>query len=113
MARATSASIYPSGQTFCLLIFPQGVETEIVQMLDDLKVPGFTQTAKVTGRGPRGRHFDNSVWPGADGAIFTVVSHAQVAAVASGVRRMSSRLSHASLGLYGVRMFTWQCHQVA
>jgi len=28
--------------------------------------------------GSRGRHFDNPIWPGAVGAIFTVTSPAQV-----------------------------------
>lgn len=45
-----------STQTFSLIVFPMGVEYEIIRILDEVGVPGFTQSEKVTGRGSRGRH---------------------------------------------------------
>lgn len=99
-------------KSFCLLIFPEGVEDEIIEILDQLGVPGFTQSKRVTGRGPRGRHFDNPIWPGTDGAIFTVIDREQASLLANQVVQLSQKLESSSRGLYGVRMFTWNCQQL-
>ncbi|HEX8966715.1 MAG TPA: hypothetical protein VF937_02475 [Chloroflexota bacterium] len=99
-------------QTFCLIVFPQGVEDDLIELLDQLGVPGYTEVQKVTGRGPRGRHFDTAVWPGADGAIFTVVTDDQAAALSTALTNYSHRLEGDSQGLYGVHVFTWPCRQL-
>jgi hypothetical protein len=101
-----------AAQTFCLLIFPQGVLDEVVAILDDMGVPGFTETEKVVGRGPRGRHFDNAVWPGADSSIYSVLSAQQANALGAAMLEFNNQLEQRSRGLFGLRMFTWSCHQV-
>jgi hypothetical protein len=60
-------------RVFFLIVFPQALADEVIALLDGLGVPGYTEARKVTGRGPKGRHFDSVAWPGADDTIFTVV----------------------------------------
>jgi hypothetical protein len=93
-------------------VFPQGVEEAVIEILDRIGVPGFTQSEKVTGRGQRGRHFDNPIWPGADGSIFTVTSQKQASEVSSALAELSVSLEEHSRGLYGAHVFTWPCQQV-
>ena len=100
-------------KVFYLIVFPQTFEDEVIAILDQLGVPGFTEHHKVTGRGPRGRHYDSLVWPGADAAIFTVVTGDQVASLATALADYNRRCEAGSRGLYGVRVFRWGCQQVA
>ncbi len=100
-------------RVFCLIVFPQGIEEAVIEILDATGVPGFTQSEKVTGRGSRGRHYDNPIWPGADGAIFTVTSPDQAAEASAALVELSRGLDQRSRGLYGVHVFTWPCQQVS
>ena len=99
-------------QTMYLVLYPQNLEDEVVAMLDALGVPGYTETQKVIGRGPRGHHFDTQVWPGADGMIFTVVNSDQAEAVASALANLSRELEQRSQGLFGLHVFSWSCQQL-
>jgi hypothetical protein len=98
-------------RTFCLIIFPMGIEESITGILDEVGVPGFTQLEKVTGRGQRGRHFDTPIWPGADYAIFTVTTPPQAAKLSESIVDFGRGLEQQSRGLYGVHVFTWPCQQ--
>src|SRR6266704_5048145 len=56
-----------------LILYPKELEDEIIQTLESTGVPGYTEMPKMVGRGRHIRHFDNPVWPGATGAVFTVI----------------------------------------
>src|SRR5215471_7955062 len=56
-----------------LILYPKELEDEILQALESTGVPGYTEMPKMVGRGRHIKHFDNAVWPGATGCIFTVV----------------------------------------
>jgi hypothetical protein len=94
-----------------LILYPDTCEEEVVQILDSVGVPGFTETHKVTGRGRRGRHFDNSIWPGADGMIYAVVGPTHRRALASALANYNRSLERRSRGLAGLHVFTWLCDQ--
>src|ERR1700750_493310 len=57
-----------------LILYPKELEDEVVQVLESTGVPGYTEMPKMVGRGRHIRHFDNPVWRGATGCIFTVVT---------------------------------------
>jgi hypothetical protein len=95
-----------------LILYPDTCEEEVIQILDTLGVPGFTETRKVTGRGKRGRHFDNSIWPGADGMIYVVVGASQRGALASALTTYNRTLEGRSRGLSGLHVFTWSCDEL-
>jgi hypothetical protein len=98
-------------RTFYLVLFPREMQGEVVETLEELGLPGYTELAKVTGRGPRGRHFDTPVWPGAEGSIFTVGPQDGVRLRAA-MARLSNDLEVRSRGLYGLHLFAWSCEHV-
>lgn len=50
------------------------LDEEIIRLLDEFQVAGFTRWPRLSGRGPRsGARLDNHVWPGANAAIVTVL----------------------------------------
>ncbi len=99
-------------QTLYLILYPQSSETDVIEILDRVGAPGFTETEKVVGRGRRVRHFDNQIWPGADGMIYTVVGSAQGEALAAALAEYSRGLEEHSMGLFGLHVFTWPCEQL-
>jgi hypothetical protein len=86
---------------FLLIVFPQALEDDLIGLLDTLRVSGFTQSQKVTGRGPRGRHYATAVWPGADSTIFSVVGPDQAVGLSNGLTEFNTRLGANSHGMYG------------
>ncbi len=102
----------PSTGTMFLIVFSESLRDEVIDLLDRVGVPGFTETQKVTGRGQRGRHFDNPIWPGADGMIYVVTSPEQSPTLASALSTYSHGVEKRSNNLYGVHVFTWPCAQV-
>src|ERR1051326_7372382 len=56
-----------------LILYPKELEDAVIGTLESTGVPGYTEMPKMIGRGRHTRHFDNSIWPGATGCIFTVV----------------------------------------
>jgi hypothetical protein len=99
-------------RTFYLILFPHELDDEVVDVLEQLGLPGYTEFTKVTGRGPRGKHFDTAVWPGAEGSIFTVVGHEDGARLRVALAELSSQLESGSRGLYGLHLFSWACEHV-
>jgi hypothetical protein len=81
-------------------------------VLEACGVPGYTEFPKLIGRGRRIRHFDNPVWPGATGAVFTVISPEQAEALVEPFERLNRELDTRSHGLYGLHMFAMPCEQV-
>ena len=95
-----------------LILYPKELEDEVIQTLEAAGVPGYTEMPKMVGRGRRIRHFDNPVWPGATGAIFTIISSDQARALVPPFQALADRLESRSHGLYGIHMFMLPCRQV-
>jgi hypothetical protein len=113
---ATPETLLPdngtSSKTLFLILYPDGVQEDVIQILDSVGVPGFTETEKVVGRGTRGRHFDNPIWPGADGMIYAIVGEAHVRPLRAALTNYNRSLEVRSKNLYGLHIFTWSCDQV-
>src|SRR5579872_7088101 len=56
-----------------MILYPKELEDEVIQTLEATGVPGYTEMPKMVGRGRHTRHFDNPVWPGATGCVFTIM----------------------------------------
>ena len=108
----TSSSGGASRQTMFLILYPESFQEEVVELLDTVGVPGFTETEKVIGRGQRGRHFDNPIWPGADGMIYAVVPPTLVERLATALADYNRALESRSRSLSGLHVFTWPCDQL-
>ena len=49
------------------------LDEDIVGLLDEFKIVGFTRWPRLAGRGPKsGARLDDHVWPGANAAVMTV-----------------------------------------
>ena len=89
---AGSARAYPH-QEFYLILYPKELEDEVIQTLEATGVPGYTEMPKMVGRGRHIRHFDNPVWPGATGAVFTVILPAALPGIITGVMLALARIA--------------------
>jgi hypothetical protein len=102
-----------SARELYLILYPKELEDEIIQALESTGVPGYTELPKMVGRGRHIRHFDNPVWPGATGCVFTVVTP-QVARMnlLPTFKALAANLETRSHGLYGLHIFVLPCQQV-
>src|SRR5438067_6795049 len=89
-----------------LILYPKELEDEIIQTLESTGVPGYTEMPKMIGRGRKIKHFDNAVWPGATGCVFTVVTPQQASqTLLPTFAALAANLDARSHGLYGLHMF--------
>jgi hypothetical protein len=96
-----------------LILYPKELEDEIVSALEATGVPGYTEMPKMVGRGRHIRHFDNSVWPGATGCIFTVMApHLAQTQLLPSFQALAANLETRSRGLYGLHIFALPCAQL-
>jgi hypothetical protein len=94
-----------------MILYSEFAVEAVHQTLDSAGVAGFTELQKVTGRGPRGQHFDTHVWPGYDGMIYCVASYPQSETLVQALTSLNSTLEHNSQGTRGLHVFTWGCQQ--
>jgi len=96
-----------------LILYPKELEDEIIQTLEATGVPGYTEMPKMVGRGRHMKHFDNAVWPGATGCIFTVLSPLEARArLLPTFEALAANLDTRSKGLYGLHIFALPCEQL-
>jgi hypothetical protein len=96
-----------------LILYPKELEDEIIQTLESTGVPGYTEMPKMIGRGRHLKHFDNPVWPGATGCVFTVLSQREAqAGFLSTFEALAANLDTRSKGLYGLHIFALPCEQL-
>jgi hypothetical protein len=98
---------------FYLILYPKELEDEVIQALESTGVPGYTEMPKMIGRGRKIRHFDNAVWPGATGAVFTVLTPEEARErLLPTFRSLAASLDARSHGLYGLHIFALPCQQL-
>src|SRR5262249_48394804 len=96
-----------------MILYPKELEDEIIQTLEAAAVPGYTELPKMIGRGRHVRHFDNSVWPGATGCVFTVVTADEAGTtLLPSFEALAANLDTRSHGLYGIHIFALPCQQM-
>lgn len=110
---AASAADLHAAREMYLILYPKELEDEIIQALESTGVPGYTEMPKMIGRGRHVRHFDNPVWPGATGCVFTVVTPAEArTTLLPTFEALAANLETRSNGLYGLHMYALPCEQV-
>ena len=96
-----------------LILYPKELEDEVIQTLEGVGVPGYTEMPKMIGRGRHIKHFDNAVWPGATGCVFTVITPAEArGALLPAFEALAASLETRSHGLYGIHIFGLPCEQL-
>jgi hypothetical protein len=100
-------------QAFYLILYPKELEDEVIQVLESTGVSGYTEMPKMVGRGRHVRHFDNPVWPGATGAVFTVILPEEARTkLLPPFEALAASLETRSHGLYGLHIFALPCEQI-
>jgi hypothetical protein len=102
----------PQARELYLILFPSGFQEQIEGILDEIGVPGYSEGPNLVGRGLRGRHFDNQVWPGTTGEIFTAIETGQAETLMQRLRALDDELQHSSRGLHGLHVLTWPCQRL-
>src|SRR6476620_10520367 len=85
-----------------LILYPQELEEEIIQKLEACGVPGYTEFPKLVGRGPHHRRFDDQIWPGATGGVFTVIDPAHADCFLPAFQELNELLGERSHGVHGL-----------
>ena len=110
---ASAHEAEPAMKEMYLILYPKELEEEVIQTLEAVGVPGYTELPKMIGRGRRIRHFDNPVWPGATGALFSVLSPDEARqSLVPKFKELAATLEARSHGLYGLHMFALPCEQL-
>ena len=109
---AADSSIRETRELY-LILYPKELEDEVIQALESTGVPGYTEMPKMIGRGRHTKHFDNPVWPGATGCVFTVLSQAEAEMrLLPTFQALATSLDTRSHGLYGLHIFALPCEQL-
>ena len=96
-----------------MVLYPKELEDEVIQTLESTGVPGYTEMPKMIGRGRHTRHFDNSIWPGATGCVFTVLSTLEAqACFLPTFEALAANMDTRSKGLYGLHIYAMPCEQL-
>lgn len=95
-----------------LILYPKEIEEEVIQTIETAGVPGYTEFPKMLGRGRRHRHFDNPVWPGSVGSIFTIISAEQAPRLVDPLRALNRQLEARTKGLHALHLFVLPCQQL-
>ncbi|HEV7665586.1 MAG TPA: hypothetical protein VGQ62_18790 [Chloroflexota bacterium] len=112
-AIAEAVDALHSAREMYLILYPKELEDEVIQVLESTGVPGYTEMPKMIGRGRHVRHFDNPVWPGATGCVFTVVTPDEArTALLPMFQALAANLETRSNGLYGIHIYALPCNQV-
>lgn len=99
-------------QQLHLILYPKEIEAEVIQTLEAAGVPGYTEFPKMIGRGRHHRHFDNPIWPGSVGSIFTIVTAEQAPRLVEPLRALNRHLDERTKGLHGLHLFVLPCQQL-
>jgi hypothetical protein len=98
-------------QVMCMILYSEFAAEAVHATLESVGVAGFTELSKVTGRGPRGQHFDTHVWPGYEGMIYCVLDTEQSETLIRALTTLNSSIEQNSGGSRGLHVFTWLCQQ--
>ena len=94
-----------------LLVFRSGFSKEILEILDALKLPGYTEAPAVFGRGTGGPVFESQAWPGHNSLVLSALSKEDVARVVAALTDFTNKREkegeHVRLRVYSIPCTPW------
>jgi len=88
-----------------LVIFHELYRERILQLLEGVQVPGYTEFRELAGSGQTGRRYDTSLWPGRNAAVMTVVKASEADRVVKEVQAFKESLGARCGRPGGVKVF--------
>ena len=88
-----------------LVIFHEVYRERVRELLEALRVPGYTEFRELSGSGETGRRYDTSVWPGRNAAVLTVVEAASAERVVKELQAFKEGLGTRVCRPGGVKVF--------
>src|SRR6476660_8374071 len=70
------------------IIYDSSIEDSMIQLVEDLEVPGFTRFTDLQGRGGRGPKQMNPIFPGSNNVLLVAMPDEQVDRVRRAIRRL-------------------------
>jgi Nitrogen regulatory protein P-II len=72
------------------IIYDSSIEDSMIQLVEDLEVPGFTRFTDLQGRGGRGPKQLNPIFPGSNNVLLAAMPDEQAERVRRAIRRLQS-----------------------
>ncbi len=73
-----------------VIIYDSGIDESLMDLLQELRVPGYTKVFDAHGEGGRGKKFNSPVFPGTNNVLYVALPDEQVAPTAQRVRALQS-----------------------
>lgn len=86
----------------------QALTEEVLDILNDLFIRGFTQWTEVNGQGSKGGepHFGTHTWPSLNNTLLTIVPDEKVSCLLEKLSELNKRVEE-----QGLRAFVWNIEQ--
>ncbi len=94
-----------------ILIFRSSLNEQVLSVLDELKLPGYTESTEVYGTGSMGRAFDSHAWPGYNSMVLSAVGEDDARRVAEAMKELSRKLTEGGEKV-PLRLFAVPCEQM-
>ena len=91
-----------------MICYNEAIDDEIMELLNEAGVPGYTKWRKVLGKGQSsGLHLLSHIWPKANNVVFAVVPTEDASQVVASVREMKGGVRGE-----GLKAFTWEIDEI-
>ena len=91
-----------------MICYNEAIDDEIIELLDEANVKGYTKWMKVLGKGQTsGPHLYSHIWPKANNVLFTALPEELASKVFEHIRKMKEKI-----GAEGVKAFMWEIDEV-
>jgi|SRR5688500_10396901 hypothetical protein len=95
-----------------IVVFRQSLDDEIRELLEGLKVKGFTEAPKVLGTGEAGRVGGTHEYPGYNSMILSALEDEEAKTVIARLQALHDKLAHNQHGAQiPLRVFVLPCEQ--
>lgn len=85
-----------------MIVYNHALDDEMMELLDNNDVSGYTKIENVTGDGASEPHLGTNVWPATNNIVYVAVENSKVPQIKADGRELSARFAGE-----GMRLFVW------
>ena len=94
-----------------LIVFNFVYDEQVRSMIEELRIPGFTEVPRVFGTGESGKRLGTHIFPGHDTMLLTVVPEEQMAPLLDAIRQFKQGLADRAKRHGGIKAFVLPVEQ--